>query len=157
MCIRDRSQSFCASNASTEWNFAAGTTRSGSRQIISIYNPFPDNAVLDITFAADGRTRRPEAFNGLVVPPNALLPIDITDVITLAETIGARIETRIGRVVAERMLFFGDEFDPRGLSSGIGSPTLNKIWVFPGGFDTESNSSLAVSYTHLTLPTILRV
>ena len=66
------SQSFCASNASTEWNFAAGTTRSGSRQIISIYNPFPDNAVLDITFAADGRTRRPEAFNGLVVPPNAL-------------------------------------------------------------------------------------
>ena len=138
------SQSFCSSNASTEWNFAAGTTRSGSREIISIYNPFPDNAVLDITFAADGRTRRPEAFNGLVVPPNALLPIDITDVVTLAETIGARIETRIGRVVAERMLFFGDEFDPRGLSSGIGSPTLNNIWVFPGGFDTESNSSLVV-------------
>ena len=83
-------QSPCASSASTEWNFAAGTTQTGTREIITILNPFPDNAVLDITFAADGRTRRPDAYSGLVLPPGALLPIDITDVVTLAETVGAR-------------------------------------------------------------------
>ncbi|MEG3585855.1 MAG: DUF5719 family protein [Actinomycetota bacterium] len=137
-------QSPCASNASTEWNFAAGTTRTGTREIITVFNPFPDNAVLDIAFTADGRTRRPDAYTGLVLPPGTLLPIDITDVVTLAETVGARVETRTGRVVAERMILFGDEFQPLGLSTAVGSPSLNQLWVFPGGFDLGSRTSVVV-------------
>ena len=61
-------QSACASTTSPEWNFAAGTTRVGTREMIFLFNPYPDSAVLDITFAADGRTRRPDSYNGLVVP-----------------------------------------------------------------------------------------
>ncbi len=138
------SQKPCASNASTEWNFAAGTTRAGAREMISIFNPFPDNAVLDITFSSDGRTRRPEAYSGIVLPPDSLIPIDITEVVTLAETVSTRIETRIGRVVAERTLYFGDEFQPYGLSTEIGSPSLNDLWVFPGGFGSVEAESLIV-------------
>ncbi|HJM29003.1 MAG TPA: hypothetical protein QF776_10190 [Acidimicrobiales bacterium] len=138
------SQAPCASNASVEWNFASGTTRTGVREIISVFNPFPDNAVLDIAFTADGRTRRPEAYSGLVLPPGNLLPIDITDVVTLAATVGARVETRIGRIIAERMILFGDEFQPLGLSTEIGSPSLSQLWAFPGGFDTDFPSSVVI-------------
>ena len=120
-------------------------------------NPFPDNAVLDITFAADGRTRRPDAYSGLVLPPGALLPIDITDVVTLAETVGARVETRIGRVVAERLIVYGDEFQPFGLSAAVGSPSLNELWVFPGGFDLDSRSSVVIYNPSNTLEAIVDV
>ena len=150
-------QSPCASSASTEWNFAAGTTQTGTREIITILNPFPDNAVLDITFTADGRTRRPDAYSGLVLPPGSLLPIDITDVITLAETVGARVETRIGRVVAERLIVYGDEFQPFGLSAAIGSPSLNELWAFPGGFDLDSRSSVVIYNPSNTLEAVVDV
>ena len=47
-------QSTCASTTSPVWNFAAGTTRLGAREMIFLFNPYPDNAVVDISFAADG-------------------------------------------------------------------------------------------------------
>ena len=112
--------------------------------MIFLFNPYPDNAVVDISFAADGRTRRPEAYNGLVVPPNSLLPIDLTSVVTLSETISARITSRTGRIVAERLVVLGDELSPKGLSTEIGSPSLNNLWVFPGGFTSERLTSLVM-------------
>ena len=137
-------QSSCASTTSPVWNFAAGTTRLGAREMIFLFNPYPDNAVVDISFAADGRTRRPEAYNGLVVPPSSLLPIDLTSVVTLSETISARITSRTGRIVAERLVVLGDELSPKGLSTEIGSPSLNNLWVFPGGFTSEGLTSLVM-------------
>ncbi|MGB1490347.1 MAG: DUF5719 family protein, partial [Acidimicrobiales bacterium] len=115
-------QPACASTTSSEWNFAAGTTRLGTREMIFLFNPYPDSAVLDITFAADGRTRRPDSYNGLVVPPQSLLPIDITSVVTLAQTISTQITARTGRIVAERLVMFGDEIAPNGLDAEVGSP-----------------------------------
>ena len=137
-------QSACASTTSPEWNFAAGTTRLGTREMIFLFNPYPDSAVLDITFSADGRTRRPDSFNGLVVPPQSLLPIDVTSVVTLAETISTQIIARTGRIVAERLVMFGDEIAPKGLDAEIGSPSLNDLWMFPGGMESEALVSLTV-------------
>ena len=137
-------QSACASTTSSEWNFAAGTTRLGTRELIFLFNPYPDSAVLDITFAADGRTRRPDSYNGLVVPPQSLLPIDVTSVVTLAETISTQITARTGRIVAERLVMFGDEIAPNGLDAEVGSPSLNDLWAFPGGMESEALVSLAI-------------
>jgi len=138
------SQSNCQSDASEDWYFASGTTREQAREIISIYNPFADSAVVDMTFVADGRVRRPDAFNGLVIPPKSLLPVDITGAVTLSEVVSAEIHTRSGRVVAERLLILGDEFSPNGLSIEAGSPSLAPIWVFPGGVDGSVQSSIQV-------------
>lgn len=138
------SQSACASTTSPEWNFAAGTTRLGAREIIFLFNPYPDSAVLDITFAADGRTRRPDSYNGLVVPPQSLLPIDVTSVVTLAETISTQITARTGRIIAERLVVFGDEIAPNGLDAEVGSPSLNDLWIFPGGMESEAQVSLTI-------------
>ena len=137
-------QSTCASTTSPEWNFAAGTTRLGTREMIFLFNPYPDSAVLDITFAADGRTRRPDSYNGLVVPPQSLLPIDVTSVVTLAETISTQITARTGRIVAERLVMFGDEIAPNGLDAEVGSPSLNDLWMFPGGMESEALASLTI-------------
>ena len=125
------SQSNCQSDASKEWYFASGTTRDQAREIISVFNPFADSAVVDMTFVADGRIRRPDSFSGLVIPPMTLLPIDITGAVTLSDVVSAEVRARTGRVVAERLLIFGDAFTPNGLSVEAGSPSLAPIWVFP--------------------------
>ena len=137
-------QSPCASTTSPEWSFAAGTTRTETREMIFLFNPYPDSAVLDITFAADGRTRRPDSYNGLVVPPQSLLPIDVTSVVTLAETISTQITARTGRIVAERLVMFGDEIAPNGLDVEVGSPSLNDLWVFPGGMESAVQVSVTI-------------
>ena len=138
------SQSNCQSDASEEWYFASGTTRSQAREIISVFNPFADSAVIDMTFVADGRVRRPDAFSGLVIPPKSLLPVDITGAVTLSDVVSTKINARSGRVVAERLLILGDEFSPNGLSLEGGSPSLAPVWVFPGGIDGSALSAIQV-------------
>ncbi|MDG1844881.1 MAG: DUF5719 family protein [Acidimicrobiales bacterium] len=138
------SQSNCQSYASEEWYFAGGTTREGVREVISVFNPYADSAVIDMTFVADGRIRRPVAFSGLVVPPRSLLPIDITDAVTLSDIVSTVIKARNGRIVAERLLIMGDEFTPNGLSLEAGVPSLASLWVFPGGVNTSENSGILV-------------
>lgn len=142
--VAGRSQSNCQSDASEEWYFASGTTREGVREIISIFNPFADNAVVDMAFVADGRVRRPDAFSGLVIPPRSLLPIEITGVVTLSDVVSASITARNGRVVAERLLIFGDEFSQNGISVEAGTPSLAPIWVFPGGVDGSVSSAIQI-------------
>ncbi len=142
--VAGQSQSNCQSDASEEWYFASGTTREGVREIISIFNPFADNAVVDMAFVADGRVRRPDAFSGLVIPPRSLLPIEITGVVTLSDVVSASITARNGRVVAERLLIFGDEFSPNGISVEAGTPSLAPIWVFPGGVDGSVSSAIQI-------------
>ena len=138
------SQSNCQSDASEEWYFASGTTRNQAREIISVFNPFADSAVIDMTFVADGRVRRPDAFSGLVIPPKSLLPVDITGAVTLSDVVSTKVNARSGRVVAERLLIFGDEFLPNGLSLEGGSPSLAPVWVFPGGIDGSVLSAIQV-------------
>jgi hypothetical protein len=142
--ITGTSQSNCQSYASEEWYFAGGTTREGVREIISVFNPFADSAVIDMTFVADGRIRRPVAFSGLVIPPRSLLPIDITGAVTLSDVVSTMIEARNGRIIAERLLIMGDEFTPNGLSLEAGVPSLASLWIFPGGIDTSENSGILV-------------
>ena len=53
----------CARDASTDWYFANGTTVRGAQQFIVLFNPFGDDAIVDVSFLTDGgvpwsRTRR---------------------------------------------------------------------------------------------------
>lgn len=122
----------CASASAQEWHFAAGTTREGARQTLSVFNPFPDDAVVDLTFIADGRTRAPQIYNGLVVPSGTVLPIDITDVVTLFDVVSTEVQVRTGRVVVDRTLSVIDaDGAPAGLSLAAGAMAPMPLWVFP--------------------------
>ena len=57
-----------------------------------------------------------------------------------------RITSRTGRIVAERLVVLGDELSPKGLSTEIGSPSLNNLWVFPGGFFTSEGLTSLVMF-----------
>ena len=135
----------CASTSASSWYFAAGTTRRGAREVISIFNPFPGDAVVDMTFTADGSARAPQIYEGLVVPSGTVLPVDITDVVTLFDIVSASLDVRTGRVVADRIIELDGSEGLTGLSVAPGSSTPALRWVLPASGPDESIDAIAIT------------
>ncbi len=134
----------CASTSADAWYFAGGTTRKGAREILSIFNPFPGDAVVDLSFTADAGVRAPQIYEGLVVPAGTVLPVEITGVVTLFDVVSARIGVRTGRVVAERLLVVDGSEGPGGLSVSPGSLSPAPVWVFPSSGPTGAVDAIAI-------------
>lgn len=135
----------CASTSASSWYFAAGTTRRGAREVISIFNPFPGDAVVDMTFTADGSARAPQIYEGLVVPSGSVLPVDITEVVTLFDAVSATLDVRTGRVVADRLLEFDGSEGLTGLSVAPGSSTPALRWVLPSSGPDGTIDAVAIT------------
>ncbi len=135
-----RSVAPCASAPAASWYFPAGTTRAGSHFTLSLFNPFPTDAVVDVTFDADDGSRSPEDFQGLVVPAGTVLPVDVGAVVTLREELATNVHVRAGRIVADQLLA-GD-----GLSVVLGGVLGERSWIFPGGAGVSSRSEAVVLY-----------
>jgi len=131
----------CASSAGTSWYFPSGTTRPGARLIYAVFNPFPDQAVLDFDFQVEddnGRqvARETDKLRGIVVKPGQIVPVDITDVIQVRPRLATRVQVRgnRGRVVIDQLLVEDGEHkhDAR-ISVGLGASTPMDSWLFPDG------------------------
>lgn len=123
----------CAANASSDWYFAGGTTGRDALQMLLVFNPFADDAVVDITFATDDGTRSPQAFDGVPVPANSLVPINVTDIVARWPQLSTSVEARTGRVVVDRLVRLDGSEGLTGLSVAGGSPRASEVWVFPVG------------------------
>ena len=62
------STSPCADRASSTWYLADGTTTADASFTLVLYNPFPDDAVVDIALTTVERTLEPPNLQGAVVP-----------------------------------------------------------------------------------------
>lgn len=123
----------CASAASGSWYFPAGSTRRDARQVVAVFNPFPDDAVIDVTFATDDGTRAPQAFDGVPVPAGTLVPLDVTEVVARWPQLSMAVETRTGRVIADRVVTHDGTEGLTGLTVGSGAPRAAPVWVFAEG------------------------
>jgi hypothetical protein len=131
----------CASSAAGSWFVAAGTTTRDARMVLSILNPFPDRAVVDISFATDDGLRRPDAYVGLVIPGRSLVAVDTGIEVTRRAEVATTVQTRTGRVVVEKtQIFTGeDEIEGVGLSLASAEPRLQ--WYFPVGSGSPDDDS----------------
>lgn len=128
----------CATSTGTSWTFAAGTTTRDARYDLSILNPFPDDAVLDVTIETDEGTRVPTALQGVVVAGRSNLGIDLTEEAQRREHIAVHVEARAGRVAVARVQVVDGSLEARGLSHALGATGSALTWVFPfrsGGED----------------------
>lgn len=140
----------CASASAATWYFPAGSTRKGAREILSIFNPFPGDAVVDITFATEAGSRSPQIYDGLVVPSGTVLPVDITGVVTLFDSVSADINVRTGRVIVDRLLFFDGSEGPGGLSVSLGSTLVSEVWVFASSAPAGASDAIVIHNPSLT-------
>ena len=93
----------CASSASSQWFFAAGSTERGASEVLVFFNPYPSPAVVDVSFATDQGRREPGAFQGLPVPAHSVRAVPVTDKVTIRKVVAASVIVRVGRLVVDRV------------------------------------------------------
>jgi len=126
----------CASTASAEWFVPLSATATEknptARAVLVLYNPFADNAVVDIAFVTDAASTA-APIESMVVGPGAVEVVDLTTVVPVADQVATTVRARAGRVVLDRIESFDDTRARRDLVLTAGVPTAAPTWFIPSG------------------------
>ena len=135
----------CARQAGRDWYFAAGTTERGAEQNAALFNPFPDDAIVDLTFATDAGFLAPADLQAVVVPRHTRLTVPVANFVRRQAQVGLHVHVRTGRVVAEQSLVFTAENETRrGLTLSLGAPSPEPSWSLPGVMPGDGASHIVL-------------
>jgi hypothetical protein len=124
----------CATRASDHWYFAAGSTDPDAQLLLSLFNPFPGDAIVDLNFATDTGPSTPSDLQGLVVPGPGVTVIDIGQHVRRRHAVSTTVTARTGRVVAAKVQLRGaGGSSPKGATIVLGAPLPGGQWFFPDG------------------------
>ena len=127
-----RSISACASSPGALWYFPAGTTRAGTRKSLTLFNPFPGEATVDIAFDTEEGARTPQQLQGTVVAGGRIVVVDVGAIVTLRERVATTVTVRIGRVIAEQIQTGEGRLNTeQGLTAVLGATAVAPVWTFP--------------------------
>jgi hypothetical protein len=136
----------CASATAPVWHLASGATTRDAREVVVLFNPFPTDAIVDITFHTDAGSREPVRFQGFPVAAGTVVGVDIGDDVAREAQVSATLRTRAGRVVAERLQEFDGSLGPEGLALALGVPEASTAWAFPDGVVDDGRTERIVVY-----------
>lgn len=121
----------CSNSTSSKWYFADNYTLNGSQEDLVITNPFPDDAILDFTFASNDGTRNPQNLQGFPVPGNSVVVVSEANMPKDEAVLAVTVSASRGRVVVARaQQYLGER---SGFSLTLGSPSLSSEWWFADG------------------------
>jgi hypothetical protein len=127
----------CASAASSRWYFADGVTTRDATEVVALYNPFPEDALVDLAFDTEEGQVTPEALTGLTVRGHGMRAVNLGDHVQRREEVSARIVARSGRIVAGRLQTFDGSATRRGMTLALGAPGPADRWYFPEGLVSD--------------------
>jgi hypothetical protein len=160
----------CATTGSTNWYFATGATLVNASTVISLLNPYPTNAIVDLSFVTDQGVESPSDFQGLLVPAGGLTAVDLGTHLRRRQAIATTVAVRTGRVVAWKTdvvtppapgaVLLGSPqassgssaapVDPAaqvpGVTVTLGAPSLRTTWAWPDGVAGEGVDERYVIY-----------
>lgn len=121
----------CSSSAGPDWYIPAASTTLDARAVLTLFNPFPDDAVVRVEFATGDEIRVPQGFEGVPVPARSVVALDVTDVVTVRTDFATAVEARSGKVIAELLQKFDGSEGRDGLALTLGAPAPQEVWFFP--------------------------
>jgi hypothetical protein len=128
----------CATESGTEWYVADGSTALGASLFLGVLNPYPDDAIIDLSFATDQGRASPGAFQGVLVAARSVALVDIGQHVRRRDHVAITLKARRGRVAVARLQ---TRTQPRsGLSLALAAPAPQKFWDFPDGIVAEAIS-----------------
>jgi len=123
----------CAHEPSRRWYFAAGDTAKGAVQQLELFNPFDDDAIVDITFVTDGGVQEPSDLQAFVVGRHSKVVVPVQDLVPRQDRVATEIVARTGRIVAEQTRTFDGTDGRVGLAVSLGSSDTRREWTVPFG------------------------
>ena len=127
---QDRALGPCAREPAPEWRFASGTTGKGAELWMALFNPFPDDAIVDIRAVSADGVRSPGAMQGIVVPQYSRVSVPVHRDLPRVDLVALQVTTRRGRVIAEQSLTLDGSDGRSGLAMTAGT-TSARHWRFP--------------------------
>lgn len=141
----DRAAGPCARDAGTRWYTAGGTTAEGAQDWIEVFNPFPDDALVDVQVVTGDGVKERDDLSGLAVPARSKIVVPIHEKVLDAARVGTVVRARIGRVVVEQVLRTAAPYPRPGLALSLAVPRPAARWYFPAGPGAATDTqSLAV-------------
>src|SRR5436305_1401772 len=119
---------------STSTVASAWSTERDDALHIELFNPFPGDAIVDLSFTTDEGATVPHDFQGLVVPARGMIVVDVGSHVRRRADIATTVVARTGRVVAGRLQI---QSAPPAVNSVLGAPATPTTWPFPDGFASD--------------------
>jgi len=121
----------CASSASDTWYLAEGSTAREDSMRLAIYNPFPEDAIVDLSFATDQGRAVPSDFTGLVVKGGRMRVVKVEEHVRRRNNVAVTAVARSGRMVVDRIQLRGGA--AKGISLALATASPGERWFFPEG------------------------
>ena len=161
-----RSVSPCATSGSQHWYLPSGQTRVNASETVLLLNPYPTDAIVDLSFSSDQGAEAPQDFQGLDVPPGGLVAVPLGTHLRRRAFIATSITARTGNIVAweteivtppaNGAAIVGTPAassplsDPAlavaGLTVTLGAPSAGSSWAWPDGLAGPSLDEQYVIY-----------
>lgn len=122
----------CAREPAPQTHFAAGTTMKGAELWLALFNPFPDDAIVDVQATTGDGLRAPGGLQGVVVPRFTRVSVAVHDLIPRVDLVAIDVSVRRGRTVVEQSLSLDGTDGRAGLALSLGAD-LARTWWFPIG------------------------
>jgi hypothetical protein len=123
----------CSHEPSRRWYFAAGDTTRGAVQALELFNPFGDDAIVDITFVTSSGVQEPTELQGFVVSRHSKVVVPIQDLVQRQDRVATQVIARTGRIVAEQTRTFDGADGRVGLAVSLGAIDPRPEWTVPFG------------------------
>ena len=127
----------CATTASPTWFFADGVTTRDASETLTLFNPFPDDAVVDLSFGTEEGLVTPQALTGLSVRGGGMSVVNVGEFVQRREQVTARVTARTGRLVVGRIQSFDGSGGRKGMSMTLGAAATGELWYLPDGLVTD--------------------
>ena len=133
------SASPCTSTPSSSWYLPSGTTTKDARELLALFNPFPDSATVDLSFITSDGFRAPPPFQGLGVPAGHLVVLDVGTAAGRHEQVSTEVLARSGRLVVDRLQSFDgtDPNHPLGAAVTLAAAQPSTVAMFPEGLVSD--------------------
>jgi hypothetical protein len=118
----------CATQASSYWAFAGGSTVSGNALALALFNPAAPAAVVNVSFVTGNGLVNPQAYQGLIVPSGRLIVENVGSYVQNVADIGTVVTVQSGNVVSSE--FQQSSIGSGGLALRLGAPSLSSVWRF---------------------------
>ncbi|MGH9181827.1 MAG: DUF5719 family protein, partial [Acidimicrobiales bacterium] len=122
----------CASAASADWFLAEGSTAKDAVLSLSLFNPFPEDAIADLSFSTEQGRAVPADFQGLVVPGRSLVVTLVGEHVRRRDSVATHVRARSGRLVVVQHQS-GGVGGRAGVSVTLAAPSAGTAWYFADG------------------------
>jgi hypothetical protein len=131
----------CATQPASDWEFANGNTNPGTEDWIVLFNPFGDDAIVNVSLMTDVGFARPDTLQSMTVPRRSRVVIPVHNFARYHSVVATSITANTGRIVAQQTLIFTQNGQPNGVTRTLGAVTPVLQSVFASGVSGTASSN----------------